>query len=339
MNVYLILGNGFSIDLMHHIKKQDDIALSNLFKNGEKVKWSADEKSGFLSYKYTPALWRLGARPTSSGEETIKIIENILTSTNVFSSLELKKRPTSINNYNGIYLKAYNELLAYLRSLFIHYDDEVNITLKKVEAWVWTAFLLSLNNNADVDKVIIITYNYDVLLERVLRKNKIGFSTYLGDGCTEKFEIYKPHGSISFIHDITSPIDAFTIRDDFEHEDAEISEFKIRYNKLTCNPKSLPLIPPAGQSSRYPNSWATKIRTRIVERVKESTNDDIVIISGLSYWSVDREEIDEILVNFNLDADVSIVNPNPPEDFLSVITTLFKNVTHYPDSKSIGGLL
>lgn len=68
-NAYIILGNGFSIDIIQKINKSTEIDLINLFSKGEYVLYPKTLNRGFLSYKYTPDLWNLGARTYTSYEE------------------------------------------------------------------------------------------------------------------------------------------------------------------------------------------------------------------------------------------------------------------------------
>ncbi|PIE53432.1 hypothetical protein CSA37_01490 [Candidatus Fermentibacteria bacterium] len=91
MNVYMVIGNGVTLDLVQELRKEKDIDLKNLFRNGEKVKWPGDDRVGYLSYKRCPALWRLGARPHSTREEYQKIVTDIITCANVYASIEIKK--------------------------------------------------------------------------------------------------------------------------------------------------------------------------------------------------------------------------------------------------------
>ena len=92
------------MDFINFLKMNDKINLSNLFHNGEKVKWPVDNHIGFLSYKYCPALWRLGARATNTTSEAQKIISDIITCVNVYASLDVKSRPTGRNGIESIYL-------------------------------------------------------------------------------------------------------------------------------------------------------------------------------------------------------------------------------------------
>lgn len=49
-NIFIMLGNGFSIDLMNQLKMSDKINLSNLFAAGSDVPWPATDSPGFLSF-------------------------------------------------------------------------------------------------------------------------------------------------------------------------------------------------------------------------------------------------------------------------------------------------
>ena len=340
MNIYIVIGNGVSIDFINFLKMDDKINLSNLFHNGEKVKWPVDNHIGFLSYKYCPALWRLGARATSTTSEAQKIISDIITCVNVYASLDVKNRPAGRNGIESIYLKAYNELVSFLRFLFVHYNALIeDDALDRVDQWAWAKLLKKAYDDKSVGKINIITYNYDIWLERVLNKLTLDYNVFLGTKGTSKIEIYKPHGSISFIHNTEMSLDAFELKNIFEHTDAEIGNFSVRYDDLICNPAVVPLIPPAGQASRYKNSWAAAIRKGIVEECKIAKDSDRLIFGGLSYWHVDREEIDEIILNINNQLDMFLINPNPPEEFFAVLTTIFKNAIHLPPSEdSLGAI-
>lgn len=82
-NIFLLLGNGFSIDLMNQLKMSDKINLSNLFAAGSDVSWPATDIPGFLSFQNCPNLWTLGARPYLRGEDSLRIIEDVITCANI----------------------------------------------------------------------------------------------------------------------------------------------------------------------------------------------------------------------------------------------------------------
>ena len=96
------------------------------------------------------------------------------------------------------------------------------------------------------------------------------------------------------------------------------------------------IIPPAGDSNRLDFKWASEVRNNAILESKSLTDKDEVVFCGMSYWHVDRLEIDTILTNIapNI-SNVRVINPNPPRVLNAVMTTLFKNVIFYNDSKSL----
>lgn len=329
-NYFILLGNGFTIDLLNHLKNKIDcgINVSNLFSNGELVNWPGNDKPGFLSYRYCPNLWTLGARPNMSNEDAINLIEDIITCANI-----LHKNNTRSEN---IYIKAYKELVTYLQALFVYYNKQIDISKLDFSDWPWFKYLNDLYNSEDVNKIHIVTFNYDIWLERVFKKNNIHFDISNIDDQDRKIKIYKPHGSISFSHRVKKPKEAFAIRYDSDSNDGEISEFRIEYDNIDALNSVNAIIPPAGDSSRLDFKWAKEIRDKAKEVAKSLNKNDELIICGLSYWHVDRLEIDSILTSIPPEMDeVKVINPYTPKVFNAIITTLFDKVIFYNNSKPL----
>lgn len=327
-NIYIILGNGFTIDFLNSIDKLDEINARNLFKNGEKVPWPGNNQSGFLSFKYCPNLWNLGARPNSNPTQTIELIEDIITCANI---LQKNNR-----NESNIYIKAYRELAAYLYALFVYYNKQIDVPNINLEKWGWIDYLKKLNDSDGISKIHIVTFNYDIWLEKVLQKLNINFDIAGFSENDSKFKIYKPHGSISFVHKVKKVVEDFKIDYDTDTNDGNISEFEVKYNGLDALNKINAIIPPAGDSSRLDFKWASVVRESAIEQAKSLSEIDEVVFCGMSYWHVDRLEIDSILTNISPDiSNVRVINPNPPRVLNAVMTTLFKNVIFYSDSKSL----
>lgn len=101
-----MLGNGFSIDLINQLKMSDKINLSNLFAAGSDVPWPATDCPGFLSFQNCPNLWTLGARPYLNGEDSLRIIEDVITCANILPQrTEIKDKIyiyVLIMNWNNI---------------------------------------------------------------------------------------------------------------------------------------------------------------------------------------------------------------------------------------------
>jgi len=347
MNYLLITGNGFSIDLVKKLKKESKIDLINLFRHGHAIKFPGEKRPGFLSFRHCPALWELGARSHKEPEDVNSLVEEIITCSNMLSDYlqhpsNNTKRSQLIQS-DPIHIRAYFELVAYIRFLFIEYNnyienDEIR-DLVNSNDWGWSEFLRKINVT-DRAKLTVVTYNYDIWLERVLDVLGIAYSIA---GIKEidgaKIEIIKPHGSISFYSNESSQ--PFSISYSLDQLDlaVELESLKLEHSVMNKDTKSF-LIPPAGDSSRQTSAgWATALRSRAENAAKALVDGDDVIICGMSYSHVDRKELDALLINLSHGVNFSFVNPSPPKDLNAVLMSLFKNYTVYMDSDSIGEII
>lgn len=326
-NIFIMLGNGFSIDLMNQLKMSDKINLSNLFAAGSDVPWPATDSPGFLSFQNCPNLWTLGARPYLNGEDSLRIIEDVITCANIL--------PQRTEIKDKIYIRAYNELEQYLMSLFVHYTGKVKLRKDKINNWGWVKFLRSLASNKDVKTVNFVSFNYDVWLELILELYGIPFSIAGLSEKKEKFHIFKPHGSIAF-HSTKRDKEAYSIqyRDSFDNH--PLKDFKYDNKNLDCLNLVNAIIPPAGDSTRLSQMWSSELRNQIKMAATSLGKDDSVVICGLSYWHVDRKEIDTYLsAIFPEIENLIMINPNPPEVLNAVLMTLFNQYIVIPDSKNL----
>lgn len=337
----LLLGNGVTIDLFSKIKESnkkeyENIDLVNLFAKGDTVNWpDGSQESGFLSYKYCPHLWNLGARPNMNLESASNLIEDIITCANMTSCTNVAFKD------ENIYINAYYELVAYLKYLFIQYNNQVkDADLKKIKNWGWLNIIEKAYKSTQYDKIIIVTYNYDIFLERILTLKRINFKIGGLEKNDEKIVILKPHGSISFTHEIKADSSLFSIKKSKDMYEASLEKFKVRYKDLSDNYMINAIIPPAGDSSRLTFKWANDIKNEIIKCMQEIGENDKFIISGLSYWHVDRREIDELLLMVsNKKIDTYMVNPNPPRALMAVLTCVLPKHITYISSNSIGGVI
>ena len=337
-NSMIILGNGFSIGLIDEIKKKypqkkelQEINLNNLFENGDKFPcpWDTND-SCFLSYKNCPNLWILGARPDINNQKANQLISDIVTCANAYLRYKdenLKKQKNLTEIGDKIYLKAYCELVEYIKALMIYYnslidDTELGEFLLEDKIWNWGEKFKRINPLEN--KITIVTYNYDLWLERILKLLKIDFDKLDNN---KAITILKPHGSIDFVSECdVSPhfqID-YNLIDPYEYKNLKIELKKDR--------KGL-LIPPAGESMKAGN-WAKSIRENAIECAKELKASDKLIICGISYWNVDRYEIDSLLCSVSNDVRLEFINPFPPSEFNATLMTIFKDYTLFKSSTS-----
>lgn len=333
MKLLLIAGNGLSISMLrkHPIASVD---LTNLFAMGGDVTWPATQRPGFLSYEHCPNLWALGARQTVTPQTAYEVIEQTITAVNACCLAD----PASLDD--GIYIRAYKELVAYLRYLFVHYDAELQAAsfFDQPEIFEPIDWLLEAISEPTVTDIDIVSFNYDALLERCLEKKAVSFSIPLLDEVAgAKVRIHKPHGSITFCG--KKPIDksAFAINysGGSRFTEGAISELEVRYRDLDGHFPLLGILPPAGESERYKHRWIRQIWDQALHAAKSLGPNDLVVVYGLSYWHVDRKEIDMLLGEVSRRARVISVNPSPSPHFEAVCCSLFKSYHSYSTPKQL----
>jgi len=328
--LYIILGNGFTIDFLSHARLSSDVDVRNLFRYGACVPWPVDGEPGFLSFKHCPNLWNLGARPNMDDDAATALIEDIITCVNVFVSAPRTTTVGQEGRPNDIYSYAYKELAIYLKHLFIYYDTKVD-ALPDCNSWGWWEFFRHIAKSDYYSEITIVTYNYDVWLERLLTHCGIPFTVSLMQRkrASAKISILKPHGSISFAHKTIRDRNAFTISLNHELLDGRPRDFVVKYDKMDENYLVNALIPPAGEAGRFNHSLASAIRNRAKEQATALGAGDDIIISGLSYWHVDRAELDELLVSCSPTVDVKMINPSPSPSLNAVLASIFNNYIAY----------
>ena len=248
--------------------------------------------------------------------------------------------PAASGSVGDVYLNAYKELVSFLKFLFIQFDQEIAVSNDSLSGWHWAKLLKKLDEDERVSHVDIITFNYDLWMERVLDALDIKYkTTVIENGGGGKFSITKPHGSISFVHSKSLDVASFNINYSNEIEILEgvESDFTLEMSDLKKHSPITPLIPPAGDSSRYQLTWAGKLKAEAENRAKGIEGGDKVILCGLSYWHVDRKEIDEILLKLTSQCELAYINPSPPEALDAVLTSLFKNYEHYVSAERYAG--
>jgi len=328
--ITIVLGNGVTIDLMEHLGLSSDINVLNLFAKGDEVEWpSSNGFSGFLTYKNCPNLVSLGITPKTPAEEAAIIFEKIITCAN-FYSYRSKGQGDEEKN---IYIRAYLELVEYLRALFTWYDRKFVSSdwQKKIDSWPWLNFIKSLQNK--YDKINIISLNYDIYLERILQHSGIEFQiSQIDKAQGKKISIFKPHGSISFVSSVEPPPSnevpdhyiSYKFKDPLTPADIQTSYVDLEQKRLINT-----IIPPYGDSARYQQSWSRLILDSAAEGAKHS---DTLLISGISYWHVDRLEVDKILLSTDDSCNVIKINPRPNPIFDAVLQSRFAKYQQYRSS-------
>ena len=331
MKILLIAGNGLSMAMLKG-NPVANVDLTNLFAMGSDVTWPANGMPGFLSYEHCPNLWALGGRQTVSAKSAYEVIEQTITAVNACCLAD----PTSLED--GIYIRAYNELVAYLRYLFVHYDSTLQAENFFDAAAVFEPieWLLHAINDGNVTDIDVVSFNYDAFLERSLQTKAIQFSIPLLDEVPgTKVRIHKPHGSITFCGKTAIDSSAFAINYEIRFTEGGIDELTVKYEGLDQHFPMVGILPPAGDSDRYKHRWIRQIWGKGIEAAEQLRDNDLVIIYGLSYWHVDRKEIDMLLGKVPRRSRVISVNPSPNPQFEAVCCSLFKSYHSYSNPRQL----
>jgi hypothetical protein len=226
-----------------------------------------------------------------------------------------------------------------LRHLFVHYDKQVSTLPRTCLDWPWLKFLESAIKSNKYEKITVVTYNYDIWLERTLRAASLPFSIGVIESRPhQKLVILKPHGSISFTHKTIRDRQAFAVSLNYELLDGAASDFIVQYEKLDENYLVNPLIPPAAESGRFNHTWAGQMRLAAKQAAQELGSDGELLLCGLSYWHVDRAELDELLTACDPATNVKMVNPRPLRAMDAVITSIFDNYISYTSNSALEAL-
>ncbi|WP_217703268.1 hypothetical protein [Piscibacillus halophilus] len=341
-NYFIVLGNGFTIDFLKNIDVKEEIDVVNLFSQGDQVPFPQDNEPGFLSYKRCPNLWNLGARAYMDNESSKSLIDDIITCANIAHSAKSR-------HFNSTFIKAYQELSTYLKYLFVYYNNKItNDDIKnKLNNWGWLDFFKRISDSEKCSNIVIITYNYDIWLERILINHNINFEVVGAQGGIYnpekdyKIKIIKPHGSISFTY--ADPIEPSRFKISSKERDlinGKIEDYTVEYNNLNNIYMFNAIIPPAGDSARLApqDNWSSTLRNIAIEEARNINYGDEFIMCGLSYGHVDRIEIDSILTSLNAEVNVKIINPKPSNTINAVLNGLFENTIIYKNSEILGGL-
>ncbi|RKQ21593.1 hypothetical protein D3797_017530 [Bacillus subtilis] len=340
---YILLGNGFTIDFLRHLNiNEDTINVSNLFSHGDRVPYPMDKEPGFLSFKRCPHLWSLGARPYMNDSAAIALIEDIITCANIASSAKAR-------HLSSEYIRAYQELTSYLKYLFVYFNDKISDhkISEELQGWGWLELLKKLSTSENCRKITIVTLNYDIWLERILINHNINFEVagfvngVYNNQSPAKIKIIKPHGSISFAFKESIEPARFQISTSSRDlTNGKLADYRIINEDLNNIYMVNALIPPAGDSGRLTttDNWAAELRKLAIESARELKYSDEVLISGISYWHVDRLEIDDILTNIHSDVNVKLINPYPSSTLSAVLTSLFEKNVIYRSSSILGDL-
>lgn len=360
--LYLLLGNGNSISIVNQLdeyrqsigKPMLEIDLSNLFYYGDCFNFPMTNDP-FLTEKHCPRLWDLGVRPKMEAKKAKEIISQIMTCANVYAlsknskkmigSYIDKKKDIKVNGYSKyqasrvgisyssitddeisgrLYFAAYGEFSSYIRYLMIYYNSQIlDDELKMIEVPLINYIK---NHYRQFSKIIITSYNYDIIIERLLLLHNLSFQLGCFSQDPSKIILYKPHGSISFSYKMTYLEEKeykIPYNELCSQQKIRINDFIVKYHFNDDFPIHNGLLPPGGEAERYAMCYYQKIKQEIIFSFKKSHPKDIYYIIGSAYGKFDRLELDQINIQMNKFVHTIYVDPYPNKDYEAVLSSLF----------------
>lgn len=327
MNVFVI-GNGYSINFIKILEKleyleKDAVDLINLFSAGDRIPDNTKTNS-YLSKNNFPQLWQLGVRSIINSDCASKIINNIISSYTLYVNRCISRKDR-VDRYHPC-VTTYFELNRYLKSLILYYDELVlkainQLTPSKNIEEICKIFPL-LDEIAEDD--IIISYNYDIWLERLLSLcQKKYFYAGIEPSKKSYIKIFKPHGSVNF--ELYNSIDDETNIYDVLPKEIEIIEGNDKSISLSF--KHALIIPPSGFIIGKKASWVSEIREGLKNTLHSCPSR--VTFYGLSYDIVDRDEINEIICQLDIkETQLVYVNPKPSSSLDYILSQHFEHYYH-----------
>lgn len=187
--------------------------------------------------------------------------------------------------------------------------------------WKWSSWLHKNRNNL----LCSISLNYDLLLEKTLSNLNIKYFRVGTDEPLHGSILLKPHGSIDFdmpSNTISMPTEMRLLGTTFLN-DAQYVRV-INHDELLYPRVEADIIPPTMYNFQKKLSWIEN-QFKAYERI--STEIDKFVLLGVSYWSVDRPEIDFFLEKLPKNAKVYIGNKDPSPDLIKKLFQL--HLKHY----------
>lgn len=286
----LLIGNGFTIDFL---KYNNSILSSSLpLRNFGS---SNIEYSDFLNSM--PSIDKDLIQKTGNDFDLIKIF-----------SEKYKIDSIEFNHLRQFLSLAYSKL---------HFS----ISDYEYDNWKWNNWLHKNRHNL----LCSISLNYDLLLETTLSNLNIKHFRVGTDELAQGSMLLKPHGSIDFDmpnHAISMPkemrLSGTTFLNDAQYVHV-LNHDELLYPRIEAD-----IIPPTMYNFQKKLSW---VENQFKAYQYISTKIDKFVLIGVSYWSVDRPEIDFFLEHLPKNATVYIGNKDPSPDLIKKLFQL--HLKHY----------
>ncbi|PEF04993.1 hypothetical protein COM97_18675 [Bacillus thuringiensis] len=215
-------------------------------------------------------------------------------------------------NKNDIHKEC--QLRRFLAMAYSHF--QITVESYNMNDWKWVRWLKQNKKGLSC----AISFNYDMVLERSLKVASVHYSRIGTNEPTIGIPILKPHGSIDF------DIDRSNINIPWESlwntatslNDAGYVSVVPKFEWLLPRVEA-DIIPPSMHNYQKRLRWVKKMNSTYESKANEL---DALVIIGISYWDVDRQEIDFFLEKLPKTSTVYIMNPEPHPDLIKKLNSL-----------------
>jgi hypothetical protein len=289
--VGLIIGNGLSIDL-----HQSNEALGT---------WNPSSPLGWdLRAPNHPDEHLLNYLPRFREQvQAIRAEHHDLTDFDVFEAIAAKF--IGQDGFDAcVTVAEMRHFLALAYSAFQLEVDKLNLG-----DWRWTLFLRSLRSRLRA----VVSFNYELVLERLLAHSGVVFGR-VGIDTNYQVMLLKPHGSIdSALHPkiIQAPV-GYPLANCIDRNDAPIA--RLVPGQWLQPRLEVDIVLPMEQSPYLPFQWVRpgyEMFARLGDKL------DCLVLAGLSYWGVDRPEINYLLDCLSPRSRIVVVNPHPDPELMA----------------------
>lgn len=301
----LLVGNGLALDLARHAPRLE------LWDTRKPLSWPvrspASSRHSMLDHSPNARELVEAIRATAEGLTDFEVFAKVMQIAEGY--------PYEDNTY----LFPIVELRHYLAIAFSSYHMRVKEQGNLLE-WRWTRYLRGQQHRLRA----VVSFNYDMTVETCLqlagaRPRHVAVEHHRGN-----IPVMKLHGSANYDAApawLTAP-HSYPISNFFEDIDCPLVVLPDSALR-SVRTMSYLVLPAEASLYRGHRNWVLPC----FEELKVLGHDcRRVVVAGLSYWDVDRPEIDDVLSSISPEASAVVIDPSPNADLLDVLTDRFTRV-------------
>jgi hypothetical protein len=224
-------------------------------------------------------------------------------------------------------LETYCQLRHYLGLAYSAYQERADAVVAD-PAWSLGSFVGALAGDA----LGVISYNYDLTVERIVGARGLSLHHLGLPGGGVGLPLFKPHGSIDYTlgkHVFGGKKPSYPLWLTADLNDAPMR--LLETSELRLPRYEVDVVLPAERSKYHGFQWVQPGWAWVQNEAKKART---IVYLGLSYWPCDREELKVIVAATDGRSRCIVVNPEPPPEFMALVKGHYAEVDHWVDADS-----